>query len=97
MTPGSSGSLHSVIDLSRVWQLYIAYYFVFCELHFFDTDHGNIPFHLQGFFSGVLLGDRGYACQPYLMTPYPDPDAGPQTTFNVALSKTRVRIEMTLV
>ncbi|CAJ1061262.1 putative nuclease HARBI1 [Xyrichtys novacula] len=49
----------------------------------------------QGLFSGVLLGDRGYACQPYLLTPYPDPGAGPQTLFNVALAKTRVRIEMT--
>ncbi|XP_033971611.1 putative nuclease HARBI1 [Trematomus bernacchii] len=46
-------------------------------------------------FSGVLLGDRGYACQPFLMTPYPDPDEGPQTSFNVAHAKTRVRIEIT--
>lgn len=43
----------------------------------------------------MLLGDRGYACQPFLMTPYPDPGAGPQTRFYVALAKTRVRIEMT--
>ena len=43
----------------------------------------------------MLVGDRGYACQPFLMTPYPDPGAGPQTLFNVALAKTRVRIEMT--
>ena len=41
------------------------------------------------------MGDRGHACQPYLMTPSPDPGAGPQTRFNVALAKTRVRIEMT--
>ncbi|KAJ4942910.1 hypothetical protein JOQ06_005422 [Pogonophryne albipinna] len=49
----------------------------------------------QGVFSGVLLGDRGYACLPFLMTPYPDPGEGPQTRFNVAHSRTRVRIEMT--
>ncbi|XP_033966949.1 putative nuclease HARBI1 [Pseudochaenichthys georgianus] len=49
----------------------------------------------QGLFSGVLLGDRGYACQPFLMTPYPDPGEGPQTSFNVAHAKTRVQIEMT--
>ncbi|XP_029908331.1 putative nuclease HARBI1 [Myripristis murdjan] len=49
----------------------------------------------QGQFSGVLLGDRGYACLPYLLTPYPDPGAGPQMRFNVAHAKTRVRIEMT--
>ncbi|KAJ4936975.1 hypothetical protein JOQ06_001559 [Pogonophryne albipinna] len=48
-----------------------------------------------GLFIGVLLGDRGYACQPFLMTPYPDPGEGPQTSFNVAHAKTRVRIEMT--
>ncbi|XP_033971722.1 putative nuclease HARBI1 [Trematomus bernacchii] len=49
----------------------------------------------QGLFSGVLLGDRGYACQPFLMTLYPNPGEGPQTSFNVAHTKTRVRIEMT--
>ncbi|XP_046905855.1 putative nuclease HARBI1 [Hypomesus transpacificus] len=45
--------------------------------------------------SGLLVGDRGYACQPFLMTPYPDPNTRPQTAFNVALSRTRVKIEMT--
>ena len=49
----------------------------------------------SGEFSGVLRGEGGYGCQPFLMTSYPDPDAGPQNSFNVALSKTRVRIEMT--
>ncbi|XP_034093073.1 putative nuclease HARBI1 [Gymnodraco acuticeps] len=49
----------------------------------------------SGLFSRVLLGDRGYACQPFLMTLYPDPGEGPQTSFNVAYAKTRVRIEMT--
>ena len=42
----------------------------------------------------MLLGDRRYACLPFMMTPYPDPDPGPQNRFNVALTKTRVRIEM---
>ncbi|XP_046874060.1 putative nuclease HARBI1 [Hypomesus transpacificus] len=49
----------------------------------------------QGLFSGLLVGDQGYACQPFLMTPYPDPNTRPQTAFNVALSRTRVKIEMT--
>ncbi|XP_044055311.1 probable uridine nucleosidase 1 isoform X3 [Siniperca chuatsi] len=46
----------------------------------------------KGLFLGELLGDR--ACQPFLMTPYPDPDAAPQNRFNVALTKTRVRLVM---
>ncbi|XP_046907604.1 putative nuclease HARBI1 [Hypomesus transpacificus] len=49
----------------------------------------------QGLFSGLLVGDRRHACQPFLMTPYPDPNTRPQTAFNVALSRTRVKIEMT--
>ncbi|XP_048882111.1 putative nuclease HARBI1 isoform X1 [Brienomyrus brachyistius] len=50
----------------------------------------------RGEFSGYLLGDRGYPCQPYLLTPYPDPEPGPQQRYNLAHSRTRARIEMTL-
>ncbi|XP_061576134.1 putative nuclease HARBI1 [Cololabis saira] len=50
---------------------------------------------LQREFDGYLLGDRGYPCLPTLITPYPDPDVGAQTQFNVAHSRTRVKIEMT--
>lgn len=50
---------------------------------------------MTGLFDGLLVGDRGYACQRFLLTPYPDPQPGPQNRFNVALSKTRVKIEMT--
>lgn len=41
------------------------------------------------------MGDRGYPLTKYLMTPYPDPDTPSQSRFNAALSKCRVRIEMT--
>ncbi|KAL0176268.1 hypothetical protein M9458_028598, partial [Cirrhinus mrigala] len=38
----------------------------------------------------------GYPCQPTLLTPYPEPEQGPQQRFNVAHSKTRGRVEMTI-
>ncbi|XP_030288526.1 putative nuclease HARBI1 [Sparus aurata] len=48
----------------------------------------------RGEFDGYLLGDRGYPCQPHLLTPYPDP--GPQQRYNVAHCRTRARVEMTI-
>ncbi|XP_060720063.1 LOW QUALITY PROTEIN: putative nuclease HARBI1 [Tachysurus vachellii] len=49
----------------------------------------------QGMFlQWLLAGDRGYPCLPYLMTPYPEP--GPQTRFNLAHSRTRAKVEMTI-
>ncbi|RXN06831.1 microtubule-associated tumor suppressor candidate 2-like isoform X1 [Labeo rohita] len=46
-------------------------------------------------YDGILLGDRGYACRQYFMTPFPDPNPGPQTRYNAALARTRARTEMT--
>ncbi|KAM4585092.1 putative nuclease HARBI1 [Odontesthes bonariensis] len=48
----------------------------------------------QGEFLGVLLGDRGYACQPFLLTPFADPLEA-QLAYNHAHARTRARIEMT--
>ncbi|XP_039454374.1 putative nuclease HARBI1 [Oreochromis aureus] len=48
-----------------------------------------------GAYDGILLGDRGYACRQYFMTPFPDPNPGPRTRYNAALARTRARIEMT--
>lgn len=45
---------------------------------------------------GYLLGDRGYPCLPHLLTPYPDPEPGPQQCYNAALNRTRARVEMTI-
>nr|XP_020451906.1 putative nuclease HARBI1 [Monopterus albus] len=49
-----------------------------------------------GEIDGFLLGDRGYPCQPTLMTPYPEAEAGPQQRFNVAHCRTRAWVEMTI-
>ena len=43
--------------------------------------------------SGVLLGDSGYACLPYLMTPFLDPSTRKERAFNRSLKSTRSAIE----
>ncbi|XP_042341398.1 uncharacterized protein LOC121942291 [Plectropomus leopardus] len=73
-------------------------------LHIFVVFPGHKPvraikeeFHrTAGESDGLLLGDRGYPCQPRLMTPYPDPEPGPQQNFNRAHCRTRARVEMTI-
>ncbi|XP_051253285.1 putative nuclease HARBI1 [Dicentrarchus labrax] len=42
----------------------------------------------QGEFSGVLLGDKGYACESFLLTPLADPQTPPQQAYNHAHNKT---------
>ncbi|XP_071387553.1 putative nuclease HARBI1 [Centroberyx affinis] len=48
----------------------------------------------QGEFSGVLLGDKRYACLPYLLTAYQEPQTEAQRNYNVAHAHTRACIEM---
>ncbi len=43
----------------------------------------------------MLLGDKGYACETFLMTPLTDPQTPAQQAYNHAHAKTRARIEMT--
>ena len=44
---------------------------------------------------GILLKESGYACDPYLMTPYPSPSTAAQECYNTAHTKTRVTVEQT--
>ena len=41
------------------------------------------------------MGDSGYACQPFMMTPYSNPSTPAEAAYNNAHCKTRVKIEQT--
>lgn len=49
---------------------------------------------ITGEYDGYLLGDRVFPYQHHLLTFYPEP--GPQQSFNVAHSRTRAKVEMTI-
>ena len=67
------------------------------DSHVFRTS--NICTYLQSSHrslnDGVLLGDSGYTCSPFLMTPYTTTRSAAQEAYNDAHTKTRVVIKQT--
>jgi hypothetical protein len=55
--------------------------------------------HLQNdyrdFEQGIMLGDSGYACRPYLLTPFRQPRLQMEQRFNRSRISTRATIERT--
>ena len=57
-------------------------------------DNSRLCAQLQrGDIPGILLGDSGYPCPQYLMTPIHDPQTRPQRNYNVAQIRTRNNVE----
>jgi hypothetical protein len=51
------------------------------------------PAFEQGQIEGLVLGDSGYMCRPWLLTPYNNPTTAREKEFNRRQRKTRVLVE----
>ncbi|XP_040071348.1 putative nuclease HARBI1 [Ixodes scapularis] len=50
----------------------------------------------SGEYDGLLLGDSGYSCQPWLMTPFLSPSSAAEVAYNTAHTTTRSIVERTI-
>ena len=51
--------------------------------------------YMEGRLNGMLVGDRGYPCLPFLMTPLPNPQTDDELIYNNIQSRTRQIVERT--
>ncbi|CAG2192421.1 HARBI1 [Mytilus edulis] len=67
------------------------------DSHIFNTStlSNYLQTNHRGLIDGVILGDSGYACRPYLLTPYANPTERHQQRFNGCHASTRSVIERT--
>ncbi|XP_064637860.1 putative nuclease HARBI1 [Lineus longissimus] len=58
----------------------------------FNNSRISLQFE-QGQFNGLLLGDKRYACRPFLMTPFRNPDGLAENAYNRSHKRTRSVVE----
>ncbi|MEQ2159683.1 hypothetical protein GOODEAATRI_025533, partial [Goodea atripinnis] len=96
---GDAESLSKDTTCRTIRSLYLA---LKGYMHIFITfpGHRRTTYVKEGLYknagelSGVLLGDKGYACQTFLLTPFADPQTAGQRTYNVTHARTKAHIEM---
>ncbi|XP_048251815.1 putative nuclease HARBI1, partial [Haliotis rufescens] len=64
-----------------------------CDSQGMSNVRQHLETHHTTLQDGVILGDSGYACRPYLMTPYLKPSSPEQERFNSSHKRTRSTTE----
>ena len=65
------------------------------ESRIFQSSYVGMQFS-RGDMDGILLGDSGYACSNYLLTPLFNADTRQQVAYNTAHARTRSVVERTI-